>query len=95
MNTKVKVYDIIWNWDIDPHDEPCNSQVTVGADPFEVWGDELDDWTEEQIGFDQEHWHFFEDEEDLQTYVGKKEERNNWHIIKYEFSHEVDLTDIK
>jgi hypothetical protein len=94
-NTKVKVYNITWNWDIDPYDEPSETQVTLGACPFELWGDDTDKWTEEQVGFDQSIWHFFNDEEDFQSYVGKKEDGGDWHIIDYEFSHEEDLAEIK
>lgn len=94
-NTKVKVYNITWNWDIDPYDKPGETQVALGACPFELWGNDINEWTEEQFFFDQTIWHFFDDEKDFQSYVGKYEDGSDWHIINYEFSHEEDLAEIK
>jgi len=93
MNTKVKVYTIEWNWSVDPYDEPSFSRVTVGANPFDVWGDDMDKWTEEQDGFDQTVWHFFEDMDELKSYC-KNDGEGEWYIESYEFDHDDDLANI-
>lgn len=93
MNTKIKVYDITWNWTVDPYDEPSSTQVTVGADPFEVWGDDMDEWTDQQVGFDQNIWHFFEDMDELKSYC-KNDGEGEWYIESYEFDYEDDLANI-
>ena len=94
MNTKIKVYDIAWNWTVDPYDKPSETQVTVGANPYDVWGDNPDDWTLDQTEWDQRIWHFFEDMDELKSYClnnGKGE----WYIESYEFDFEDDLANIK
>ena len=94
MNTKIKVYTIEWNWSVDPHDEPSFTRVTFGADPYEVWGDNPDEWTEEQTGWDQTIWHFFEDMDELKSYC-VNDGKGEWYIESYEFDHDDDLADIK
>lgn len=94
MNTKIKVYDVAWNWTVDPYDEPCETQVTVGANPFDVWGDNPDEWTLDQTEWDRSIWHFFEDMDELKSYCvnnGKGE----WYIESYDFDYEDDLANIK
>ena len=94
MNTKIKVYTIEWNWSVDPYDEPSFSRVTVGADPYEVWGDDPDEWTEEQVGWDQTIWHFFEDMDELKSYC-VNDGKGEWYIKSHEFDHELDLATLK
>tara|TARA_R110001632_G_scaffold209836_1_gene334663 strand:- start:293 stop:571 length:279 start_codon:yes stop_codon:yes gene_type:complete len=91
--SKIKIYNIEWNWVVDPYDEPISTQISVGACPFDVWGDEPDDWTESQTGFDQSIFHFLESLDELKSYC-KNDGAGEWHIIKYEFCREADLSKI-
>ena len=94
MNTKVKVYDITWNWTVDPYDEPAETQVTVGADPYKVWGAHPDEWTEEQTEWDQTVWHFFKDMDELKSYCKDNVRNGEWYIESYEFDYDDDLANI-
>ena len=102
MNTKVKVYNITWNYAKNPSDEDSCTQVSVGACPFEVWGDD-DDWTENQEGFDQRIWHFFDNMDELKEYTVPCDGAtgnhafidDEWYITSYDFSKELDLATLK
>ena len=102
MNTKVKVYNITWNYAKNPSDEDSCTKVSVGACPFEVWGDD-DDWTENQEGFDQRIWHFFDNMDELKEYTVPCDGAtgnhafidDEWYITSYDFSKELDLATLK
>ena len=93
MNTKVKIYNIEWHWNDDPNKTIGSTQVTVGACPFEVWGDEPDEWTENQTGFDLSIFHFFESLDELKSYCSN-DGTGEWRIISYEFQRVADLSQI-
>jgi len=92
MNTKIKVYTIEWNWCDGSDDSTLPNLVTVGACPFEVWGDE-DDWTENQLAFDQQIHYWFEDMDELKSYC-VNDGKSEWHINSYAFDHDNDLSQI-
>ena len=93
MKTKVKIYNIERHWNEEKSDTAVSDQVAVGACPFEVWGDEPDEWTENQTDFDLSIFHFFESLDELKSYcddIGGVE----WRIISYEFQRVADLSQI-
>jgi hypothetical protein len=93
MNTEVKIYNIERKWNDEPNKVTSSTQVAVGACPFEVWGDEPDEWTESQKVFDLSIFHFFESLDELKSYcddIGGVE----WRIISYEFQRVADLSQI-
>jgi len=94
MNKKVKIYNIERNWNDETSDTIVSDQVAVGACPFEVWGGEPDEWTENQTGFDQRIFHFFESLDELQSYCGTTSAINEWNIISHEFYREAYLSKI-
>ena len=102
MNTKVKVYNITWNYSKNPSDGDSHTRVSVGACPFEVWGDDLD-WTESQQEFDQRIWHSFDNMDELKEYTVPCEGAtgnhafidDEWYITSYDFDHELDLATLK
>jgi len=53
MKTAAKIYNIERKWNDEASETTTSDQVVVGACPFEVWGDEPDEWTENQTVFDQ------------------------------------------
>jgi hypothetical protein len=94
MNTKVKIYNIEWHWNDDPNKTIGSTQVTVGACPFEVWGDEPDEWTENQTALDLSIFHFFESLDELKSYCSNWAGADEWRIISYEFQRVADLSKI-
>jgi hypothetical protein len=94
MNTEVKIYNIEWNWNDEPNKVMGSTQVAVGACPFEVWGDEPDEWTENQTGFDLSIFHFFESLDELKSYCGDVGGGVEWRIISYEGIRVADLLKI-
>jgi len=93
MKTKVKIYNIERKWNDETSDTVVSDQVAVGACPFEVWGDEPDEWTESQTILDQRIFHFFESLDELKSYCGN-DGTGEWHIIGYEFQCGADLSQI-
>lgn len=93
MNTKVKIYNIERHWNEEKSDTVVSDQVAVGACPFEVWGNEPDEWTENQTGFDQRIFNFFESLDEMQSYCGSNK-TGEWSILSHEFYREADLLKI-
>ena len=93
MKTKVKIYNIERKWNDEASETTTSDQVVVGACPFEVWGDEPDEWTENQTVFDQSIFYFFDSLDELKSCCGENGTRE-WHIISYEFYRDADLSRI-
>jgi len=90
-HTKIKLYRIEWKWCDDSDDSSPPTLVAVGANPYEVWGDEYE-WSDNQFGFDNDIHYWFEDMDELEAHceIGETE----WHIESYEFVREHDLAEI-
>ena len=90
-NTKVKLYRIEWKWSDGSDDSSPPTLVAVGANPYEVWGDEYE-WSVNQFEFDHRIHYWFEDMDELDAHceIGEGE----WYIESYEFDREHDLEEI-
>tara|TARA_R100000426_G_C4783366_1_gene95606 strand:+ start:179 stop:460 length:282 start_codon:yes stop_codon:yes gene_type:complete len=92
MNTKIKVYRIEWKWSDNSDDSSPPTLVAVGADPYLVWGDE-DEWSDNQLGFDNDIHYWFEDMDELKAHCVNDGE-GEWNIESYEFDYDDDLANI-
>ncbi len=91
-NTKVKLYRIEWRWSDGSDDSSPPTLVAVGANPYEVWGDEYE-WSDNQFGFDNDIHYWFEDMDELKSYC-VNDGKGEWYIKSYEFVREHDLAEI-
>jgi hypothetical protein len=92
MNTKIKVYRIEWKWSDNSDDSSPPTLVAVGANPYEVWGDEYE-WSVNQFEFDHRIHYWFEDMDELKSYC-KNDGEGEWYIESYEFEYDDDLANI-
>jgi hypothetical protein len=82
MNIKdIKLYTIHCHWKDESESERMFRTVAVGLHPNREWGDNEEEWTEEQQDFDAQIFYYYEDYAELNQHLKDGDETREDFIV--------------